>query len=1204
MIGAIARFELRQRLRRLSTYVYFVVFFVLGCLFALVSGGAIPNAAVDFGAGGKVLVNSPYALNVIITFCTFFGLVVTAAIAGQATYQDVDHDSTAFFYTAPITKADYLGGRFLGALAVQAAIFSSVGLGVWVGVHMPWLDATRLGPERLAAYLAPYAILVVPNLLLTTALFFSIAAVSRKMLPVYVTSVLLLIGYFAAVQLAGNVTTGLASSLADPFGGNAVDRLTRYWTPFDRNTRLIPFTGVLLANRALWLGIAAAVFALTYARFSFSHALGGGKRRRAGEAQETEEAIPSRGVVPLSHPSFRARDSLRQLVSSTVLHFSETVKNVFFAVLVLAGWLFAVFSASGITDPIQTPVYPVTYRMLDFGGGAFFIFGLAIITFVAGELVWRERDARVDQITDALPVRGFVASTSKLLALMLVQVILVLVILAAGLTVQIAKGYHHFEFPLYFKYLGIRLVAFWILCALAFAVHTLVNQKYLGHFVMVLYYVTMIALPALGFENNLYRVGRLPQFVYSDMNGFGPFARPLALFAAYWGTAAVLLALLANLFWVRGRESGARARWRRAAANLSGAVRAALAVGVLLFVVLGGYIYYNTNVLNAYRTTFEVDEQRAQYEKRYRRYQTMTRPRVTDVNLQVDLDPQQKSAAVRGTMQLENKSDAAIDRVAVTLWPADLQPLPRPRLEIKQLSFQGGQTPELEDPALGFGLYRLATPLPPHGRMQLDFSLVYPNPGFVNARPNTDIVGNGSFLNSSYVPYVGYEAELELGDDSTRHRHGLEEVKRLPKLDDMAARQDNALTSNADWLSFEATVSTAPDQIAIMPGYLQKEWAENGKRYFHYKMDAPILAIASFNSARYAVRRDRWQDVALEIYYHPGHEFDLDRMMRSMKATLDYCTTSFSPFQYRQLRIIEFPRYGTFAESFPNTIPFSESIGFITYVDPKKPDAIDLPFYVTAHEVGHQWWGHQVVSANTEGETAIVETLAQYTSFMVMKHTYGAENMKKFLRFELDAYLRGRAQERNEERPLFRVEAEQGYIHYAKGGLVMYALQDYIGEEAVTRALSEFTKQYAFKGPPYPTSLDLIASLKAVTPPEFQYLFEDLFLNITIYDNRTRTATYKPLADGKYQVHLSVEAIKYQADGRGQEHAVPVHDLMDIGVLDEQGRFLYLERRRIDQEKSELDLTVSGRPSKAGIDPLVKLIDRNPDDNVIAVEAR
>ena len=101
--------------------------------------------------------------------------------------------------------------------------------------------------------------------------------------------------------------------------------------------------------------------------------------------------------------------------------------------------------------------------------------------------------------------------------------------------------------------------------------------------------------------------------------------------------------------------------------------------------------------------------------------------------------------------------------------------------------------------------------------------------------------------------------------------------------------------------------ATSPDQIAIAPGYLQKEWTENGRRYFHYKMDAPMLNLYSIQSARYAVRRDRWQDVNLEIYYQPGHEFDLDTMMESMKESLAYCSANFSPFQFHQLRIIEFP---------------------------------------------------------------------------------------------------------------------------------------------------------------------------------------------------------------------------------------------------------------------------------------------------------
>src|SRR5215831_2314388 len=132
MVFTILSFEVRQRLRRISTYVYFLVFVGLGCFFAALAGGAISNSSVDFGAGGKVLVNSPYALQVIISYVTFFGLVITAAIAGQATYQDVHTNSTAFFYTAPISKFDYLAGRYLGALTIQIAIFTSVGVGAWV----------------------------------------------------------------------------------------------------------------------------------------------------------------------------------------------------------------------------------------------------------------------------------------------------------------------------------------------------------------------------------------------------------------------------------------------------------------------------------------------------------------------------------------------------------------------------------------------------------------------------------------------------------------------------------------------------------------------------------------------------------------------------------------------------------------------------------------------------------------------------------------------------------------------------------------------------------------------------------------------------------------------------------------------------------------------------------------------------------------
>ncbi|HSY13845.1 MAG TPA: M1 family aminopeptidase [Verrucomicrobiae bacterium] len=1199
MLANIFLFEIQQRLRRLSTYVYFVVFFALGLLFVLMSGGAFANASVDFGTGGKVLITSPYALNGVITFICFFGIVITAAIAGQATYQDIDSNSAVFFYTAPITKFDYLGGRFLAAFAIQVLIFSSVGLGAWIGTLTPWLDKTRVGPQMVGAYFQPYFINVLPNLLFLTAIFFALSTLSRKMLPVYVASVLVLIGYFTVGQLNNTtLTASVRAALADPLGGAAIDRITRYWTPFQRNTQLIPLEGIIFANRALWLGLGAIFLIFAYVKFEFAYPAEKSKRR---VAVDEKEEVSAAQTLPIAHPTFSASASFQHLIALTRIHFRETTKNIFFLVLMLAGFLFAALTASGITNPQATRTYPVTYQMLEFASAGFSIFAIAIIIFYSGELVWRERDAQLSQVIDAFPLQRWVLFCSKLLALMLVQVLVVLLIFASGLTVQVAQGFYHFQFGLYFRELFLdRLTSLWILCVLAIFIQTIVNNKYLGHFVMVLYIVATIALPPAGFQNYLYRFGEAPQVTYSDINRYGPFLQPLIWFRIYWIFGAILLAILTNLLWVRGTESSFRVRMSQAATRFSGASMAGVFVCLIAMAGVGGYIFYNTHVLNHYQTTFQIDEARAQYEKKYKQYWELPQPRITDVKTEVDFYPERRAFSMRGTMWLENKTSTPIDQVAITLWPVDLIPLPRLHMQVNKLNFVGGQTPIIEDAALGFYQYKLPNALPPNGRIQLDYDLQYDNPGFQNDAPNTDIVENGSFINDRYGPYIGYAQEVELTDDSTRHRHGLATARRMPKLEDVAAREYNSVAFDADWINFEATVSTSPDQIAIAPGYLQKEWMENGRRYFQYKMDAPILNIYSFQSARYAVRRDHWNNVNLEIYYQPGHEFDIDTMMESMKETLAYCSENFSPFQFHQLRIIEFPRYGTFAESFANTVPFSESIGFLTKMS-DKPDSVVLPFYVTAHETGHQWWAHQVISAYVEGDTSIDETMAQYTALMVMKHHYGPESMKRFLRFELDQYLRGRANERNEENPLYKVDQNQGYVHYRKGSMAMYALQDYIGEDKVNEAIRGFLKQYAFKGPPYPTSLDLEGYFQKVTPPQYQYLLEDLFRTITLYDNRALAASYQQLPDGKYQVSLTVEAKKFRADGKGQEHSIPVNDWMDIGVLDADGQYLYLQKQKIDQEKTDVTITVDKKPVQAGIDPLDKLIDRNPDDNVMAV---
>jgi len=383
---------------------------------------------------------------------------------------------------------------------------------------------------------------------------------------------------------------------------------------------------------------------------------------------------------------------------------------------------------------------------------------------------------------------------------------------------------------------------------------------------------------------------------------------------------------------------------------------------------------------------------------------------------------------------------------------------------------------------------------------------------------------------------------------------------------------------------------------------------ENGRRYFRYEMDSPIFDFFAYLSARYAVKRDRWNDVAIEIDYHPDHAYNVDRMIAAVKASLDYFTTQFGPYQHHQVRIVEFPRYARFAQSFPNTIPFSESIGFIARLD-DRPDAIDYVSYVTAHEVAHQWWAHQVMGGNVQGATLMSETMSQYSALMVMEHMAGRDKMRRFLKYELDRYLSGRGGERIEELPIYLVE-DQPYIHYRKGSLVMYALKDYVGEEPLNRALAEYVRAVAFQKPPYTYSLEFLDYISRAVPPDRLAILDDLFRNITLYENKATQATWSKREDGKYVVRIEVAAAKFRADGKGRETSTPLDDWIDIGVFGprdpkgpSEGRLLALEKRRVNGSGTTFEMVVDEEPKKAGIDPFNKLIDRNPDDNIVSVSA-
>ncbi|MEO8383768.1 MAG: hypothetical protein ABI583_00890, partial [Betaproteobacteria bacterium] len=236
MLSKIALFEFKTRAARVSTWVYFLVFFAIAALWIAAAGGLFKEANISFGSG-KVFVNSPFAITQTISLLGMFGVIVMAAVMGRAVQQDAEYRSHHFFFTSPISKFDYLGGRFVGAFGVLLLIFTSIGLGAWFATLLPGMDAERLGPNLWLTYLTPYAFILLPNGLLVGSIFFFIAALTKKMLPVYIGSVLLLIGYLISLQLLRDIDNKTIAALIDPFGTSATGRLVEYWTVADRNTR-------------------------------------------------------------------------------------------------------------------------------------------------------------------------------------------------------------------------------------------------------------------------------------------------------------------------------------------------------------------------------------------------------------------------------------------------------------------------------------------------------------------------------------------------------------------------------------------------------------------------------------------------------------------------------------------------------------------------------------------------------------------------------------------------------------------------------------------------------------------------------------------------------------------------------------------------------------------------------------------------------
>jgi ABC-type transport system involved in multi-copper enzyme maturation permease subunit len=1199
----IFRFELAYQARHAWPWLIFAVLF--GLSFLVARDTSLSDALYeDFFA------NSPFSVARTTVFGSLLWLMVAAVIAGEAGARDVATGMHPLIYTATVSKTDYLAGRFLAALLINFVLLLAVQAAILLAVYLPGVDPKVIGPFRPAAFLTAYAFIALPNAFAATTLQFAVAARIGRPMTAYLGSFLLFFTtFFVAGLLLFKRTLG---TVLDPVGVRFIwGDLSHLWTTVEKNTRLLRLEGTLLTNRLLWLGIGLGALALTYLTFQFAHR----SAQRAPVSswwpvrrrRDTHAPMPTRIGVTASEPisvppvprTFGLPIEARKTLAIAWTSFRRIAKSWAGLAMLVVLPVLTVLVVYDQMVSLGTPLTPTTARVLaeltsamSNEMGRWVVIPVLIIYF-AGELIWREREAGLGEITDAVPGSEWTPFLGKFLGLGLMLVVFTALQMTAGMVAQVMWDYRNFEIGLYLKILfGLQLSEYLLFAVLALTIHVLVDQKYIAHLVAIIAYVFVAALATtIGIEHNLLVYGASPGWSYTEMRGFGVSIGPWAWFKLYWAAWALLLAVVARLLWVRGKERRLGVRLQEARNRFRGATATVAAIALALIVALGGFIFYNTNVLNDYVSTSAMKERRAEYERRYGRYENVPQPEITGANLRIEIYPEQREVGVRGSYRLVNTSAVSIDSIHVATSTRGV--------ETRAVTLDRPATLALDAEEYGHRIYDLERPLQPGDTLRLDFEVHVRQRGFGNRGTDPSVQPNGSyFTNAAWFPSVGFQRFRTLLGPAERREHGLPPRPLLASLYDEEGRD---IAERSRGIMFDAVVGTDEDQVAVAPGALRRTWTERGRRYFHYSTDAPIGNEWAFFSANYAVHEGQWNNVAIRIFRHPEHTAHVDRMMRSVRASLDYYTQQFGPYPYCHLTIVEHPGApGPGAHADASMIYHGQAFAFWNPKDDQR--SFDLPYAVMAHEMAHQW---TLPYAFVEGLPFLSEGLAWYFGIHVVKESRGEGQLRRLLSFMRQPYPHPPIR-RGE--PLLR--ALDPYQSYRKGPMAMYALSEYVGEDRVNGALRRLFVRHDSAGAPQATTLHLYRELQSVTPDSLKPLLRDLFEVNTFWQFEAERVSAEQMGDSTWQVTLDVRARKMVHDSAGVETEVPMNEWVEIGIFaardeghDELSKPLYLQKHRLRSGAQTITVRVLGTPVLAGIDPhhLLDWEEREDDNNIEGV---
>lgn len=1150
---------------------------------------------------GNITRNAPYVIFERMIFSTIIGSLFTVIIIASSVVRDYEDGIAELVFTTSIRKEAYIFGRFLGATTASLIMFVGPALAILlVGI----LRSNLVGDVVPQAYLSVFLIFVLPNILFIGGLTFMMATLAKKMLNAYIG----LFGFFMFYLLANVLTNTmvvdqtyeLIAFLSDSFGMAAFIDATNNWSVQEKSTLLVPVGQSILLNRVLWLGCGLLSLLTTYYFFSFETKAAKPKRNERKNQAFTSVVSFSGSKLKLSKPVFDKWLPYAQFWMIAKSEIRNALKNRAFwiiCIIFLANFLNTLFFV--LDQQLGIPVYPYTSLIVNAWDSNVFLGAFVLITVFSGEIIWKERQSKLDTILDSLPFHDtlmFLGKTSALIILIAIYLFLVGIVSVAF---QLINGFYDLEIGLMLQTLLVKHFFIYMLwLAMALFLHNIAVNKYMGFFLMFLFFAwNMYA--TFNTDNYLFSYATLLSAYYTDMAGYDVYLKNFLLHEMYWASLAGFLSLVAILIWRRGVKLSLKERIYLVGRRLNYKYGLSFLL-IAIFIVSSGSVLYKkafTEGKNIAKS--ERDWRKVQYEKKYKG-QAGEQPRITNVDLRVDFYPSIRQLDISGAYQLKNRSQQAIDSVHVTCKGP----------EVVRISI-GNAALAYKDTVLGYYIFALNNPLLPNDSVQLQFSTSTIKHLVNYGRQNTNMVENGMmfnniFTNSAvYTPRIGYEVHFELNDELKRQQYNLP-AKNLSEL--VSSYNDpniNLTGGDAEWINFNAIVSTESDQQIAGTGKLERTWEEKDRRFFHFRSELPMNNIYMFISAQYAVKKVNWKDVEISIYYHPEHNKNIDYILDFVQKSLVFSSQTYGKYPYSQMRVAEFPGYFLQGQSYPNLLTISGEFGFKYDLRNTDYSKLEMLSWVAVHEVVHQWWINQLIPARVPGSILLTEAICEYSTLQVIKETFGEEYARTVLKIRRSEYFRRRGLAKHPElalaKTLDQIALDQSYIGYYKTSLVMNALSEHLGADTLESILRSFFTTHKFDARPYPMPDSLIEQISRHLPDSLQYLKDDLFYNITVFDNKIKQARTKPI-NGQFELTVTIECNKVYVDSNGQNQPAPLNDYLDIGIYDDQDRLIKMETFYLTKAENKLTFYLDTKPERVELDPKVLLMDKSQDDNTMSIK--